>query len=112
MLEDLDQLAARVRQLARYAESARAELTLLTQRSKVELGVLQETSRSQLKALAETARREKAELAERLAQSEAENRHLRSLLATARERVDDVLSRLPDPDARIAAAQQNENAEP
>ncbi|GAA5236738.1 hypothetical protein FOZ76_12950 [Verticiella sediminum] len=100
MLEDLDHLAVRVRQLAKYAESTKAELARLTQRSQAEQAALSESYRSQLAALTETSQREKAALSERLAVSEAENRHLRSLLVAARERVEDVLSRIPDPDAR------------
>jgi len=74
MLEDLDQLAARVQQLVQFAGSARAESHALTQR---------------------------------LAQAEAENRRLRAMLAAARDRVDGVLARIPDPDAA-----RNENLEP
>lgn len=53
----------------------------------------------QLVQLAQSAQADQQHLAQRLAQSEAENRRLRGLLAAARDRVDDVLSRLPDPDA-------------
>jgi len=53
----------------------------------------------QLVQLAETARAEKLAIAERLARTEAENRRLRGMLATARDRVDSVLARIPDPDA-------------
>ncbi len=38
------------------------------------------------------------DLARRLARAEAENQRLRALLALARDRVDQVLNRLPNPD--------------
>lgn len=53
----------------------------------------------QLVQLAQSAQADQQTLAQRLARSEEENRRLRGLLEIARDRVDDAIRRLPDPDA-------------
>lgn len=75
MLEDLDQLADRIRQLTDLLDSAQAE---------------------------------RYALGRQLSQAQAENQRLRALLALARDRVDGVLARLPDPDAPLNALSQPE----
>jgi len=99
MLEDLDNLAARIQQLAQFASSARAETLALTERSEAEKRALMERAKAEYDALSERAEAQQRALSERLERSEAENRQLRSMLAAARDRVDSVLARLPDPDA-------------
>lgn len=99
MLEDLDHLASRVQQLVQFAESARADMAKQAN-----------AARAELARATEAARIDNAALAERLARSEEENRQLRRLLALARDRVDDVLARIPDPDAaRREADEENMN---
>lgn len=99
MLEDLDHLASRVQQLAQFAQSARADMTQQVN-----------AARAELARVADAARIEHAALSERLARSEEENRQLRRLLTVARDRVDDVLARIPDPDAlRREATEENAN---
>ncbi|MCK9510073.1 MAG: hypothetical protein M0R28_02440 [Pigmentiphaga sp.] len=66
MLEDLDLLSDRIRQLTQLLDGAHAEHQALAQR---------------------------------LEHAQADNQRLRALLAMARDRVDNVLTRLPDPDA-------------
>ncbi len=95
MLEDLDHLASRVQQLVQFAESARSDMARQAYAARLE------TTR-----LTAEARAEKEALAERLARSEEENRHLRRLLIAARDRVDDVLTRIPDPEALRDAANE------
>lgn len=75
MLEDLDHLADRIRQLTDLLDSAQAE---------------------------------RYALGRQLAQVQAENQRLRALLALARDRVDSVLARLPDPDAPPPSLSQPE----
>src|SRR5690606_27024259 len=96
MLEDLDQLAARVQQLVQFAGSARAESHALTQR----LAQAEAENRRLLALEAETRRARDI--------TEAENRRLRDMLTAARDRVDGVLARIPDPDAVRNEDQQSE----
>lgn len=77
MLEDLDHLAARLKQLVEFTHALRAENN---------------------------------SLAHRLALTEAENQRLRAMLEAARERVDDVLARIPDPDALRAHTEPEQSA--
>lgn len=75
MLEDLDHLADRIRQLTELLDSIQAD---------------------------------RYALGRQLAQSQAENQRLRALLALARDRVDSVLTRLPDPDAQPSSLSSTE----
>src|SRR5690606_24096047 len=99
MLEDLDNLAARIQQLVQLASSARAENLALTDRAEAEKRALTERAKADYEALALRTDAQQRTLAERLERAEAENRQLRSMLSSARDRVDSVLARLPDPDA-------------
>lgn len=108
MLEDLDNLAARIQQLVQLASSARAENLALAERAEAERRALAERAKAEYEALAVRADAQQRMLSERLERAEAENRQLRTMLATARDRVDSVLARLPDPDA---IARQEEETE-
>nr|MBF0684956.1 hypothetical protein [Pseudomonas sp.] len=101
MLEDLDNLAARIQQLVQLASSAQAENRALAERAETEKRALTERAKADYEALALRADAQQQALAERLERAEAENRQLRSMLASARDRVDSVLARLPDPDAEV-----------
>lgn len=110
MLEDLDYLATRIQQLVQlaasaeanhraFADRAQAEKLALTERSEAEKRALTERAEADYRALSQKAEAEHRSLSERLSRCEAENQQLRSMLTTARERVDSVLARIPDPDA-------------
>ncbi len=77
MLEDLDHLATRLKDLVQFTDSLRAQNNALAQK---------------------------------LALTEAENQRLRAMLEAARDRVDDVLARIPDPDAVGAETDQSESS--
>jgi len=107
MLEDLDNLAARVQQLVQLAESARAENNAIVQRAEAQRQALLEKVEADQRALAIRTEAEHRTLNERLARCEAENLQLRNMLITARDRVDSVLARIPDPDPIVNEAEQN-----
>lgn len=110
MLEDLDNLASRIQQLVQLAASAKAENHAIAEHARAERLALVERIEAEKRAFTEhaeadyRARTQRLEsehglLTESLARCEAENQQLRSMLATARDRVDSVLARIPDPDA-------------